>query len=567
MNVGGMAQIAGGIIAAQVLTKIASGIINIGLSSITAAGDAQEMLGKLDVTFGEFAQSLQKELIAFAEATGRSTFELRQMATDLGAVLKGMGFTNEAAAEMSVGMTQLAVDVGSFNNLPSAEVAQRFQRALTGEFESLKALGIVINQTRIDQELANRGITTAWLEMDQLSRATIIQDLIMESAADSIGDAAKTSGSFANRMIALKAAFEDTKTEIGLALLPAIEGLLAVFQALWKEHGPAIKAFLTDTLVPAISKVVDLISGFLSGDGVKLDLNKLIPPELMEGFISIKEGVMDLVEAFQESWPDIKKTVLEFVDWFMAEAVPVIGDLLSSIGDLLSALAEAWDEHGETIMDLVKGAFQFITATIGGALTIITGVIDAFLLLLKGDWEGAWNAIKEMVNKFMSLALSIVGVKLDEFKATWTENLRLAKLIIKLAFEKMIEIVGGFISKFFNMGKDIIEGLWRGIKEKIDAVKKRLKDALGVIMDLLRKITGATSPSKITMEIGRDMMRGMEIGIKQGLGGVEKALGSGGLAVGSGAGGTTIHFNITGDSSTSIAQEIARELKLQGVQI
>ena len=54
------------------------------------------------------------------------------MATDMGAVLKAMGFTEQGASDLATQISMLAVDVGSFNNLPSADVADRFTRALTG---------------------------------------------------------------------------------------------------------------------------------------------------------------------------------------------------------------------------------------------------------------------------------------------------------------------------------------------------------------------------------------------------------------------------------------------------
>ena len=130
--------------------------------------------------------------------------------------------------------------MGSFNNLPSEDVANRFTRALTGEFESLKALGIVINQNRIDQELANRGIEESWQSLDQYTRANLIAALITESASDALGDAARTSDSFANQMVALKAQLADTTTEIGLKLLPVLTPLLGQLGDLAAQYLPVL---------------------------------------------------------------------------------------------------------------------------------------------------------------------------------------------------------------------------------------------------------------------------------------------------------------------------------------
>ena len=204
---GDVAKVAGGIIAAQVFTKLASGILDIGISSLTMAGDVQEMQSKARATFGNFTDVTTRALDQFSKVTGRSRFELLGMTTDMGAVLKAMGFTEQGASDLATQISMLAVDVGSFNNLPSADVADRFTRALTGEFDSLKEVGIVINQNIIDRELQNQGVTDSWQNLDQLTKSTLIAKLITEGASDAIGDAARTSDTYANQIRRLEGIF------------------------------------------------------------------------------------------------------------------------------------------------------------------------------------------------------------------------------------------------------------------------------------------------------------------------------------------------------------------------
>ena len=59
---------------------------------------------------------------------------------------------------MSIILVQLAADLGSFNNLPTADVLEKLRAGLTGESEPLKSLGININETMIKQEALNLGL-------------------------------------------------------------------------------------------------------------------------------------------------------------------------------------------------------------------------------------------------------------------------------------------------------------------------------------------------------------------------------------------------------------------------
>jgi hypothetical protein len=56
---------------------------------------------------------------------------------------------------LSVALTQLAIDVASFNNVSDEQAVRAFTSALTGEREALKSLGIVIQEADVKQEALN----------------------------------------------------------------------------------------------------------------------------------------------------------------------------------------------------------------------------------------------------------------------------------------------------------------------------------------------------------------------------------------------------------------------------
>ena len=175
--------------------SIAAGI-GILTKSVFEAADAGEAMAKFDATFGGASEGLIKSLDEVAAATGRSRYELRASAADFGAVTKALGFSEEGAANMSAAALEMAVDLGAFHNLPTEDVANRIQKALTGETESMKALGIVINQNRIKQELLNMGITDNVNEVDEATKAQAIFNIIQGQTGDAVGIAQAEAGSY-----------------------------------------------------------------------------------------------------------------------------------------------------------------------------------------------------------------------------------------------------------------------------------------------------------------------------------------------------------------------------------
>ena len=567
---GNVATVAGGIIAAQVLSKVAAGIFDIGKMAISSAADTEEMLSKFQVTFGDAGAALENTLIGFAGEAGRSRFELQGMAADVGAITKAMGFDDAKAAELSGSLVQLSTDVASFMNVQDADVLDRFSRALTGEFESLKALGIVINEGVIKQKMAELGYEGTWAALDQLNRAELIHALLLDQTADAQGDAVRTSESFTNQMRALKGQLNDTVKEIGTSLLPVATRFLNFFNELWQQHGPKVIEFF-EALGPKLEVVANAILGFLTGD-TKLDLSQLIPPGLKSSFDGVIAGVMSLVEAFKLHWPVMLEEGQTLVAWAKENLLPVVSDVLTQIGDTLLFLADLWAEHGDKVIEVVTVIAQVVGATIGGLMTIITGLARAGMKLLRGDWDGAWQAIKDAVEKFMNLALSIVGQNLDQFIATWKSNLEMAKLIVKTVFDNIIETIKGLIGGFVNAGKDLIEGLWNGIKSKVDDVKRRLEDKLAEILSIAKKIFGLQSPSKVFEGIGRNLMEGLAVGVTRGTGGASGAVGAASNSVINAGrsirGGSVVHISIDGAGDPrAVAREVARELRLQGVNV
>ena len=122
----------------------------------------------------------------------------------------------------------LAIDFASFNNLSDQEGVERFISALSGSSEVLDKFGINIKAAALDQQFLRMGlsVTTAKATEQQkvMARLAIITEAMGSQGA--IGDAIKTSGSFANQLKRLKSQVKDTAAELGKALLPVLGPML-----------------------------------------------------------------------------------------------------------------------------------------------------------------------------------------------------------------------------------------------------------------------------------------------------------------------------------------------------
>jgi len=362
--------------------------------SVFEAADAGEAMAKFEATFGGASEGLIKSLDEVAEATGRSRYELRASAADFGAVTKALGFSEEGAADMSAAALEMAVDLGAFHNLPTEDVANRIQKALTGETESMKALGIVINQNRIKQELLNMGITDNVNEVSEAVKAQAIFNIIQAQTGDAVGIAAEEAGSFTGQMVGLKAAWSDFMIDVGTKLLPMLTPLLANFSAMANEILPRVVMWVQDKLVPAFVAVGTFIGGTLipalQSFGGWVKANSTIIVSALIGF-----GTAVLVSL-----------VPPFIAWAAAAGAAAIATLtalapLLLVAAAVAALVYVWKTDFGGIQGIVKNlgiilshfgkmAVEKVFKPIGEAIGKVVQWVKDFIALLKGIKLPSW---------------------------------------------------------------------------------------------------------------------------------------------------------------------------------
>lgn len=222
----GLATAFAGVSAASVgIGLLAKKVFELGSS----VGETQS---KFDTVFGE----LSGQVGAFADQYGTMAGLVRSETMDLlattAAMVQGMGYAKDESAAFATEALKLAGDLGSFNNLPTAEVMNAIRSATVGEREQLKQLGIVLREVDVQQRaMLNTGKQTAAALTDQ-EKATATLQLISERAGVAVGDLARTSDSAANQYKRIQATFKNIAEDFATDMLPILSELLPSFEQL-----------------------------------------------------------------------------------------------------------------------------------------------------------------------------------------------------------------------------------------------------------------------------------------------------------------------------------------------
>ena len=210
-------------------------------NGVELASDLQEVKNVVDTTFGDGANKIYQWADAAAEGFGMSSLNAQKFIGTMGSMLKSMGFTTDAAADMSTTMVGLAGDMASFYNLDVETAFEKIRAGISGETEPLKQLGINMSVANLEAYALSEGITKAYSSMTQAEQAQLRYNYLLSATADAQGDFAKTSDSFANQQKILQLNIENLSASLGEKLIPHLNDVLVTLNDKLPSAAPNIE--------------------------------------------------------------------------------------------------------------------------------------------------------------------------------------------------------------------------------------------------------------------------------------------------------------------------------------
>ncbi len=189
---------------------------------------------KTKTVFEDSTDDVERWAKENGKALGLTETRLAGVAANFGDLLKPMGFTADKAAEMSTTVIGLAgaLSAWSGGTRSVVDVSETLSKAMLGEREELKGLGISITEADVQTRLLAKGQGELAGAAEQQAKAIATQELIFEKSTDA--QKAWADGSFdaIKKQNELRAKVGELKEELAVGLLPAFQGVAAVLTAI-----------------------------------------------------------------------------------------------------------------------------------------------------------------------------------------------------------------------------------------------------------------------------------------------------------------------------------------------
>ena len=207
-------------------TAALGGLAAAAVPAVKAASDLEESMSKVNVIFGEGAETVTQFAQTAATQLGLSQQAVLDAAGTFGTFGKAAGLSGQDLAQFNNDFTTLAADLASFNNTTPQQAIDAIGASLRGESEPLRAYGVLLDDATLKAEALELGIYDGSGALTAQQKILAAQAAIYKQTGDAQGDFARTSEGLAGQTKIMQAQFSDLQAEIGQALMPVIMKLL-----------------------------------------------------------------------------------------------------------------------------------------------------------------------------------------------------------------------------------------------------------------------------------------------------------------------------------------------------
>lgn len=196
-------------------------------------GAEMELLGKKATTvFAQALPAVTREAEANATAMGLTTSEYIDQAAAIADLLIPMGFQREEAAGLSTNLVSLsgALSEWTGGQITAEEVSKTLSKAMLGEREELKQLGISISEADVQARLQEKGLEKLTGTLLQQAKAIATVELITEKSTDAQTAYTENADTMVRRQAVLSAKISEVQEKLATLLIPVFERLVSAVE-------------------------------------------------------------------------------------------------------------------------------------------------------------------------------------------------------------------------------------------------------------------------------------------------------------------------------------------------
>ena len=487
-----------------------------GKASVESYAEYEQLIGGVETLFGESQDKVVEYANNAYKTAGLSASEYMETATSFSASLlqslggdtaKAVDVADMAITDMADNANKMGTSIDLIQNAYQGFAKQNYTM-----LDNLK-LGYGGTKTEMERLLIDAekfsGVKYDISNLNDVYSAIHVVQEQMGITGTTAKEASKTISGSINAMKSswsnLLIGMSDENADLEMLISNFVE---SIFTAL-------------DNILPRIEVFVGQLPTIISN--ILSKVSEYLPQILSTG----AEIIQSLISGLQQNMPQIMNIIMQVMMMIVQTLISMLPNILE-MG--ITILVELINGIAQSLPTLIPTIVECVLLIVQTLLDNIELIIEAGINILIALIQGIINALPLIIEKLPIIVQKIVDVIVNNLPLLIEASLQiivaLAEGIIKnlpellATIPKIVEsIVTGFSKlkeKITNIGKNLIEGIWNGMKNAqawlIDKIQQLCSNALGAI----KAFFGIESPSKVMRdEVGKFMAEGIGVGFNK----------------------------------------------------
>lgn len=201
-------------------------LVGLGAAAVKVAADFEVISRKFNTAFAGSIDEANAAVKNLNENFGISSSLATEITANTGDLLKGFGATAEQALSTSEQVQELAAALGAYNGVDVKSASENITKALLGETEGMKSLGVAIKQADVEKQLLIDGTSELTGQELLLAKAQATLTLAYQQSGDAVASFADNQGTVAFQTQKVLGDIKDLGVQFGTILLPIVSDII-----------------------------------------------------------------------------------------------------------------------------------------------------------------------------------------------------------------------------------------------------------------------------------------------------------------------------------------------------
>ena len=534
-KVASVAQQALGVFTGQMMTRAVDALANLGKSALDSVGQLEQNVGGVETLFGDAADAVIASADRAYQTAGMSANDYMSTVTSFSAsLLQSLGGNTEEAAkvadmaiiDMADNANKMGTSMDTIQNAYQGFAKQNYtmldnlklgyggtkteMERLLADAEKLTGVKYDINNLNdvyqaihaVQEEMGITGTTAkeaaSTLEGSMASAKAAWDNFMNGSGdADQLADAFATAAdNIVKNLAEIIPRFAETLPALGGAIIAQIPGLVAAIVPAVLSAGQSVLKQLQDAVLDfdfagTADKVVQMITGFIEGDGLG---------SLLDTLVTIFTGIVNGISSMLPSLLPALIELISYVVTSLLDQLPAILDcalelILGLAQGILAALPVLIEALPEVISSIVEFLISAVPQIIDAGIELLMALVDALPVIIDALVDALPQIIKATVTALIAAApqiakagIKLLGALIEAIPVIVVELAKAVPDIVAAIIDVLAELPGLIGEVFAEIVTDLVEWGQQMLSNASMAMSNMLSQVNSIIQELPGKI-------------------------------------------------------------------------------